>query len=150
MTSTTQPTIAPQRRHTWHWPARAIAILATTAILALLATIITVGLGVEIQGPTFADAPPVEVGIGAVTAVTLLTTLLGWALLAALERWTVRPRPIWTTSAIAVTILSLVPLSGDGAIAGTRAVLGASHLLVAAIYIPLMVRTVANRPDGRS
>src|SRR3712207_721681 len=46
-------------------------------------------------------------GVGAVVAAAAIPALLGWALLAGLERFTRRPKTIWTAVAVLVTVLSL-------------------------------------------
>src|SRR5687767_14391663 len=49
-----------------------------------------------------------HVGVASVALVSLLASLLGWGLLAALERlWPRRARTIWTTVALVVLLLSL-------------------------------------------
>lgn len=149
MTLTTETTTNPQQTRTQHGFTRAVVVAATTGSLAVASAIVNVGFGDVIHGPAFGESPPVDVGVGAVAAVTLLSTLAGWALLAILERWTTRPRTIWITSAIAVAIASLAPLLSNGTTAGHRAALAALHVLVAAIYIPLMSRTVNDQPGGR-
>nr|WP_237502684.1 DUF6069 family protein [Streptomyces sp. SID8374] len=67
-----------------------------------------------------------------VAALALLISLLGRALLAALERFTRRPGLIWTVAACAVLLLSFLPLTGSGMTTGTRTSLALMHLAVAA------------------
>jgi predicted permease len=67
--------------------------------------------------------------------------LLGWLLLAVLERRTPRARRIWTTAALAALVASLaLPLT---AATTTSAVVSlvAMHLAVGAAVIPAMART---------
>ncbi len=90
-----------------------------------------------------------DVGVGAVAAVTLLSTFAGWGLLAILEGWSRRPRTIWTVSSVAVTIVSLGPLLSDGTSVADRVALAALHVVVAAIYVPLMSRTTIDQPGGQ-
>ena len=67
-------------------------------------------------------------------------------MLAALERWTTRARIVWTAIAVSTTVISLGgPLSGSGVAAADRSALAAAHLFVAALYIPLMRRTIASQ-----
>jgi Family of unknown function (DUF6069) len=78
----------------------------------------------------------------------VLAALAGWGLLALLERFTARPRTIWTAIAVLVGLLSLVgPLS---TIASTTVANGLSlalmHLAVAAVLIPGLAATAPSLP----
>lgn len=80
-------------------------------------------------------------GTGVVTlAVAVIFTaifgLLGWGLLAVLERFTGRATAIWTGVAIAVALLSIVPIFLEGASTATRIALTVLHLAVAAVLVP--------------
>ncbi|MGH8965935.1 MAG: DUF6069 family protein, partial [Actinomycetes bacterium] len=76
----------------------------------------------------------------AVTLTSLGVGFAGWALLALLERWTPRARPVWTVIAGAVFTVSLLgPL---GAVTPeAAAVLMGMHCVVAAILIYGLRRT---------
>ena len=81
------------------------------------------------------------VGIGAVVAASLTAALLGWALLALLERWTARARTIWTAVAAVVLLLSLAgPLTGALSLSVAGA-LAAVHLVVGSVLIVGLRRT---------
>lgn len=88
-----------------------------------------------------------HVGAVAVAATAILVGLAGWALLALLERFTSRPRPIWLGIAIAVFLVSLLgPFGGvDAAAIGS---LSALHAVVAAALIAGLSRT-ARTPQRR-
>jgi len=76
----------------------------------------------------------------AVAATAILVGLAGWALLALLERYTTRPRPIWIGIAVAVFLISLLgPLGGVSAAAVGSLV--ALHAVVAAALIAGLSRT---------
>ncbi|MFE6398948.1 DUF6069 family protein [Streptomyces alboflavus] len=78
-----------------------------------------------------------DIGAVPATAVALLASLSGWALLAALERFAPhRARAVWTGLAGAVLAVSFLPFIGDGMDGGTRATLALMHLAVAAVLIP--------------
>jgi hypothetical protein len=105
-----------------------------------------VGLGIGITVPSFGDDPPIELEAASVIAAALASALAGWALLVVVERRFDRPRVMWTTAGVAVTMLSLGgPLSGSGVTPRDRFLLAALHVLVAAIYIPWMRRTIGER-----
>ncbi|HZM76240.1 MAG TPA: DUF6069 family protein [Candidatus Limnocylindrales bacterium] len=87
-----------------------------------------------------------HVGAAAVAATAIFVGLAGWALLALLERYTTRPRPIWIGVAVAVFLLSLLgPLGGVNAAAIGS--LSALHAVVAAALIAGLSRTARRRVD---
>ncbi|HEX4251175.1 MAG TPA: DUF6069 family protein [Pseudonocardia sp.] len=82
-----------------------------------------------------------SMGTGAVTLpmaviFTAIFGLLGWGLLAVLERFTGRAIAIWTGVAVAVALLSIVPIFLEGASTATRVALTVLHLAVAAVLVP--------------
>ncbi|HEX4358386.1 MAG TPA: DUF6069 family protein [Pseudonocardia sp.] len=72
---------------------------------------------------------------------TAVFGLLGWGLLALLERFTGRAVAIWTGVAVAVALLSIVPIFLEGASTATRIALTVLHLAVAAVLVPAFRRT---------
>jgi hypothetical protein len=76
------------------------------------------------------------ISLPVVVLVTLGFSAVGWAALALLERFTRSAARIWTTLALVVTALSLVPIFLDSASGTTRAGLTLIHLAVAAVLIP--------------
>ncbi|MEU8254320.1 DUF6069 family protein [Micromonospora inaquosa] len=81
-----------------------------------------------------------QVTVGAVIVAAAVAALAGWALLAVLERRTDRSRVWWTSTAVAVLLLSLVvgPPSGVGG--GAKATLALLHLSVGVILIVGLLR----------
>ncbi|WP_018654218.1 DUF6069 family protein [Actinomadura flavalba] len=74
-----------------------------------------------------------------------VSSLLGWALLAVLERVVpARAAQIWTITALVVLVLSFLPSLAITATAGTKAVLIVAHIAVAAVLIPVF-RTTTRR-----
>jgi len=126
------------------WRARALAVVA--AVLAALAVWLVADplLGVELAAPTRPGSEELQSITPALVAGTsLVVALAAWGLLALLERFTARPRVIWTAIAVLVGLLSLAgPLS---ALASTTAAnglsLGLMHLAVAAALIPGLAGT---------
>jgi Family of unknown function (DUF6069) len=142
------PTTRPRR-------ARVLAVIA--AVLAALAVWLVTDplLGVDLAAPTRPGSEElVSITPALVAGTSLITALAGWGLLALLERFTARPRPIWTRIAVLVGLLSLAgPLS---TIASTTVANGLSlalmHLAVAAALIPGLAATAPSRtrPTGSS
>ncbi|XRQ11230.1 DUF6069 family protein [Actinomadura welshii] len=77
-----------------------------------------------------------EVQAGAFITFSLAASLLGWALLAGLERVTPHGLRIWTVIALVVLVLSFFPLFSVEATTGTKTVLALAHVAVAAVLIP--------------
>jgi hypothetical protein len=85
------------------------------------------------------------IAVGQVIGVTVAASLLGWLLLALLERRTAHARLLWTTIALAALAASLaLPLA---AASTTSAVAGliVMHVTVGAVVIPAMARTTRSR-----
>lgn len=79
------------------------------------------------------------VGAVAVVVTVLFVSLLGWGLLALLERFTAKGRTIWTVVAVVFLLLSLLgPLGGTDT--GTKVSLALLHLLVGAVIITAFTR----------
>lgn len=88
-----------------------------------------------------------QVGLGAVVTVAVGAGLVGWALLALLERLTSRGRRIWMVIASVVLALSLLGPIGGGVGLGTKVVLSLMHLVVGAtLVVAFTGGTTAARP----
>jgi hypothetical protein len=85
------------------------------------------------------------VGLRAVIVTALIAGLVGWALLAVLERFGRRPRPTWTVIAVVVLALSLAGPLAEGVDAATKLVLACMHLAVGAVLIPTLLRMARRR-----
>jgi len=144
-------TTAPAVPHIKHGRARALSA-AGGALAAALAWIVEVPLlGIHLNvrfgpGHMQTDAGHIQtITIGQVIGVAVAASLLGWLLLARLERRTPRARSLWITVALAALAASLaLPLafaSTTSAVAG----LIAMHLTVGAVVIPALARTARTR-----
>jgi hypothetical protein len=93
--------------------------------------------GAQPGGSNLVDIQPVHVIVS-----TVMWTAVGWALLAILERFTGRARTIWTWVAVAGLLVSFVsPLVAANMTDGTKLALSVMHVAVAAVVIPVFVRT---------
>ena len=118
------------------------------AVLAALAvwSVAEFGFGIDLRAPASGAQGSHDVAAVNVIVASLVASLAGWALLAALERWTPRARRTWTAIAALALVASLAgPLSGSGITAGNRAWLAAMHVVVGAVLITVLSRTSANR-----
>ncbi|MFZ0168839.1 MAG: DUF6069 family protein [Candidatus Dormiibacterota bacterium] len=132
-TTSTLGHIAPASAHpTWArvtWLAG--ACLAAVAVWAVAVPLLGTHLLVR-----FGSGPGLGVGIESVVGASLTSSLLGWGLLALLERRTDRARMIWSRAAVVTLLASLsLPLSA-GANISSKAALALMHLAVAAVLIP--------------
>ncbi|GAB2830654.1 hypothetical protein GCM10022221_31740 [Actinocorallia aurea] len=91
---------------------------------------------------------PRDLGAGAIGVFALAPSLLGWALLAALERVTPLAARIWTAAALILLAVSFLPIIGVQASGADKAVLALTHLAVAAVLIPVFCRTATSRAAG--
>jgi hypothetical protein len=141
MLTTTTATAVP---HIKQGRARALST-AGGALAAALAWVVEVPLlGIHLN-VRFGAGHTQTIAIGQVIGVTVAASLLGWLLLALLERHTPRARLLWTTIALAALAASLaLPLA---AATTTSAVAGliVMHVTVGAIVIPAIAHTARAR-----
>ncbi|MCG5442735.1 DUF6069 family protein [Micromonospora sp. NIE79] len=128
----TTPTPSPLRRRALGVAVAVVAPLAIWVIGALA------GVDYTVESP---GQPATVIGAGAIVMIALGAALLGWALLALLERFASRvARPVWISLAIVVTVLSFVPVLSVEATGGAKLALGATHVAVAVALIALLPR----------
>jgi Family of unknown function (DUF6069) len=107
-----------------------VGAAATAALLDWVVLVPVSGVHLRVENSTGTS----EVGAAAVVIFALLAGFAGWALLAALERCTSRPRRTWTVIASVTLVVSMVgPLSG--ATAAATGALSTLHLVTAAVLI---------------
>ena len=85
------------------------------------------------------------IALGQVIGAALAASLLGWLLLAHLERCTPRARRLWTTIALAALAASLALPLAAAATSSAVAGLAVMHVAVGAVVIPAMARTTRAR-----
>jgi uncharacterized protein DUF6069 len=138
------PTTAPGRHRRQAAP-RPRALRRRRRLAAALAWIVEVPvLGIQLTF-RFGASHVHTIGAGQVIGVTAAATLLGWLLLALLERHTARARRLCTTIALVALAASLaLPLA---AATTTSAIAGliAMHLTAGAAVIPAMAHTARGR-----
>jgi len=115
---------------------------ALSAVLAWIVEVPLLGIHLTFR---FGAGHPQTIAVGQVIGVTLAASLLGWLLLAQLERRAPHARLLWTTIALAALAASLaLPLA---AATTSSAVTGliVMHLTVGTVVIPTMARTARTR-----
>jgi hypothetical protein len=119
---------------------RAIAVLG-----AVVAAVLVWAVGELILGYDMIIKPEgqksQDLGASAIVTFSLIFSLMGWALLALLERATSRGRLIWTIVALVVLAASFFPLLAVDASVGTKVTLALVHVAVAAVLIPVFRMT---------
>ncbi|MFI8520754.1 DUF6069 family protein [Streptomyces sp. NPDC085481] len=125
---------------------RALAVVAAVVADALIWLIARSALDLDLRIP---DGPgsttTSELALPAVLIGVAVVSLLGWGLLALLERLAGgRARSVWTGIAVAVVVLSLfAPVFGAGLTAGNKITLVLLHVTVGAVLIPAFRRDSA-------
>lgn len=135
--TTATPTTSPDRtearatanRAFWR-PAGLAAVGAAAATTAVAAIARAAGVSLTIDG----EAIP----LAGFAQLTLMCTVLGIGLAAAMRRWARRPRRTFVVTTVVLTALSFVPDLVVLASLGTRAALITTHLVAAAIVIPVL------------
>ena len=137
----TTTTIAPAVPHIRQGRTRALCA-AGGALAAALAWIVEVPLlGIHLN-VRFGPGHIQTIAIGQVIGVTMAASLLGWLLLALLERRTPHARLLWTTIALAASLaLPLAVATTTSAVAG----LIVMHVTVGAVVTPAMAHTARTR-----
>ncbi len=125
---------------------RALAVAGATAAAVVVWVVGDPLLGHElvVEQP---GQDPRDLDASAFLFISLASALLGWALLAVLERVTAHAVRIWTAVAVVFLALSFVPLIGVEATGGSKVVLALAHLAVGAVLIPVFWRTA--QEEGR-
>ena len=124
--------------------ARAAAAAGGAAAAAIAWSIEVPLLGIRLSIRVGGMHPRARVA-GQVVGTALVAGLLGWLLLAGLDRRTPRSRTAWTRAALLVLAVSLaLPLAAATTTSATIGLI-VLHLVVGAVVIPGMART-ARRP----
>lgn len=126
---------------------RLLGVAGTVLLTEGLWLLATAVAGIHLQAPA-ANGNPQQFDIGPllVAVASIVASLVGWGLIAVLERLTTHARGAWLILALVALAGSLVmPLSGTGVSVANRAVLVLMHLAVAAVLLPVLYRTSVPR-----
>ena len=138
-----QKLISPAERRR----ARLLGVVAAVLVAEAVWLLAEVLFGIRLQAPAGTASPePLDVGPLNVALASALLSLVGWAVLAGLERLTPRARRIWLVAALVGLAASFsTPLSGTGVTTANRLVLVLMHLTVGAVVISVLYRTSPGR-----
>ncbi len=125
---------------------RARALCAAGGVLAaaLAWTVEVPLLGIHLNF-RFGTGHTQTIAVGQVIGVTVAASLLGWLLLALLERRTPHARPLWTTIALVALAASLALPLAAATTTSAAAGLVVMHLTVGAAVVPTMAHTARAR-----
>jgi hypothetical protein len=124
---------AQQPAQTRHRYRRAAAVAAAAIANGIAWTVGHLAHAGYVLGTPVGDR---QIGLSVTVAATTAAGLAGWGLLVLFERYTSRPQTLWTTVAVAVLGVSIVPIFVLPADTATRVALTGLHCLAAAILIP--------------
>src|SRR5487761_1239392 len=115
------------------------------ALAAAIAWIVEVPLlGIHLNF-RFGTGHVQTIAVGQVIGVTVAASLLGWLLLALLERRTPHARLLWTTIALAALAASLALPLAFATTSSAATGLIVMHVTVGAVVIPSLARTARTR-----
>lgn len=128
-TPSTTTTIEPTTVWKAGLAAGAVAAVATTAIAAAAGAL---------DVPMTIDSSAIP--LLAFAQLTLVFTVVGLGIASFIRRRASRPRTTWLRTTVALTTLSLVPDFTAAASTATKVALVLTHLVAAAIVIPVVAR----------
>jgi len=115
-----------------------IAVVAG-AVLAALVVFGVASIFTTVRTPAVSGQEAQDLNVVFVILMSAVPALLGWGLLALLEKFTPKGQVIWRVIATAVLLLSLTgPFSGTGIATASRLWLAAMHIAVGAVLIALL------------
>jgi len=123
-------------------PALCAAGGALAAALAWIVEVPVLGLHLNVR---FGAGHTQTIAIGQVIGVTVAASLLGWLLLALLERRTPHARIRWTTIALVALAASLALPLAVATTTSAAAGLVVMHIIVGAVVIPAIAHTARTR-----
>ena len=123
---------------------RLLGVAAALVLAEIVGFGAEVVFGVRLQAPAGTVASdPVDITPLTIAVASIVPSLIGWAVLASLERLMPRARRYWLPLALAVLTGSVIfgPLAGTGVSADDRITLVLMHLTVALTLIGTVYRT---------
>ena len=118
-------------------PAALAAVVAAAATTAVATLAHAVGVSLAIEGE--------QIPLAGFAQLTLIFAAVGVLFAAALRKWARNPRTVFVRTTIALTALSLVPDAIVNASIDTKLTLMLTHLVAAAIVIPVLAARLAHQ-----
>ncbi len=114
---------------------------AGATVAAAVATSLVAAAGQAVGVSTAISGLPIPVE--GFATLTVIFSVVGLVIATALRRFARRPRTAWLRTTVALTVLSLVPDALADAATSTKALLMLTHLVAAAIVIPVVARRLS-------
>ncbi|WP_033314508.1 DUF6069 family protein [Streptomyces iakyrus] len=128
-------------------PVWLVGILATLAgaVVAEAFALVTRAAGVPMEAASPGAEEAAEIPVGGFFGGVLFWSVAGIVLAVVLARWAKRPARTFTVTTVALTALSLAgPAVAPHTATSTQIVLAASHVVAAAVVVPLLARRLAH------
>ena len=116
-----------------------VAAAAATTIVAAIASAADVPLAVDGE----------EIPVAGFATMTAMWSVVGIVMAWAMGRWTPRPRATFVTTTVVLTLVSFVPSITADTDTATSVVLCITHVVAAAIVIPLLASRLPERRPER-
>jgi hypothetical protein len=129
ISTTTDATLVERTSPLWRIGLRA-GVLAAMATTAVAGAALGLDVPLEVKGE--------QIPLGGFAQLTIMCTAIGVVLAKTLTRWASEPRHTFVVTTVVLTIISCVPDFVVDATPATKAVLVATHLVAAAIVIPMV------------
>ncbi len=136
MLSTTAPAVPDLKQGRTRALCTAAGALA--AALAWIVEVPLLGIGLNVR---FGTGHIQTITAGQVIGITVAASMLGWLLIARLERRILHARPLWTTIALTALAASLALPLATATTTAAAAGLAIMHLTVGTAVIPAMAHT---------
>lgn len=121
---------------------RAAAVAGATLVAVVVWLVSVPLLGYDLAVERWDGDGAMTVTPGQVVVTALVASLAAWAALAVLERQTSRARTVWLAGATSILVASLgMPLTAAASTAAA-VILALMHVVVAAVLIPTLARSV--------
>ena len=116
-----------------------VAAAAATTVVAAIASAADVPLAIEGE----------EIPVAGFATMTALWSVVGIVIAWAMGRWTPRPRATFVVTTVVLTLVSIVPAVTADTDTATSVVLCLTHVVAAAIVIPLLASRLPDRRPAR-
>lgn len=128
-------------------PVWLVGILATLAgaVVTEAFALVTRAAGVPMEAASPGATEAAEIPVGGFFGGVVFWSVAGIVLAVVLARWAKQPARTFTVTTVALTALSLVgPAVAPHTAVSTQIVLAASHVVAAAVVVPLLARRLSH------
>ncbi len=128
------------------WLVTILAVLAGAVVTELFA-LVTRAAGVPMEAASPGEEKAAAIPVGGFAGGVVFWAIAGIVLAIALARWAKRPARTWVITTTVLTVLSLAgPAMATHTAVSTQIVLALSHLVAAAVIVPLIAHRLSHLP----